>query len=128
MNIFVLIGMIGLFAVTAVSLFRLLEYKKLNDMNLTFNSWKYSFLIIALGFLFFFMYFNSTMQGLQAEETITVYDETITIQNNDYVEYFSYMPYMSGMLVMMFAFNAGVYFLNFGIFSRKRMGRLKSSI
>ena len=125
MNTFVLVGMAGLVLLTALSLFRLIEYKKLSGILETITSWKYSFLFIALGFLFFFIYFNSTMQGLQAVETITDGSVTFTIQNNDYIEYFSYMPYMTGALVLNFAFNAATMFMSFGIFGRKRMNKLK---
>lgn len=125
MNTFVLVGMAGLVLLTAISLFRLIEYKKLSGILETITSWKYSFLFIALGFLFFFIYFNSTMQGLQAVETITDGSVTFTIQNNSYIEYFSYMPYMTGALVLNFVFNAATMFMSFGIFGRKRMNKLK---
>lgn len=123
MQIFILVGLMGLVAITGYSLWKLLSFRRGSPESHK-DQWKYDILLIGLGFLFFFIFLNATMQSIQLEDTITSGAQTFVVKNNDYVMYYSFLPYASAAVVMNFVFNAGLLLKNLAFFGR---GRLKPS-
>lgn len=82
---------------------------------------KTSLFLIAFSFLLFLSYFAGTAQLLQLEQTITSGGVTFTVENNNYLFFYAFLPVVQGLFAMITMFCAGTIFRTFELFGRGRL-------
>jgi len=78
-------------------------------------------IFIACAFLLFLSYFAGTANLLQLEQTINVGGEIITIQNNNYLFFYNFLPVVQGLFGLISLLCISTIFRKIEFFGRSRM-------